>query len=82
MVLDPAVAAKWLHRDGGDPQFPRFESPPAGGITAWFTMRLTALATGNEAAFDSTLSEAIDTYESRDAERIGTWQRAFNTRCS
>lgn len=80
MVLDPDVAAKWLHPDGGDPRFPRFESPPAGGITAWFTMRLTALANGDEGAFDPSLTEAIDTYESRDAERIGTWERAFDPR--
>ena len=79
MVLDPDLAGKWLHRDGGDPQFPRFESAPAGGITAWFTMRLTALASGDEEAFAPTLNEAIYAYESRDAERINTWQQAFDT---
>ena len=60
MVLDPDVAAKWLRRDGADPQFPRFESLPAGGITAWFTMRLTALANGDEDNFKPSLSEAIE----------------------
>ncbi len=79
MALDPGLAGKWLHRDGGDPQFPRFESTPVGGITAWFTMRLTALANGDEDVFAPTLSEAINAYESRDAERINTWQLAFNT---
>ncbi len=80
MVLDPDVAKAWLRPDGGDPQFPRFESRPAGGITAWFTMRLTALANGEEDAFHPSLSEAIEAYESRDARRVAAWRRAFDTR--
>ena len=80
MVLDPHLPAKWLRSDGGDPQFPSFQSPPPGGITAWFTMRLTALAAGTEDAFDLTLSEAVATYEARDAERIAAWTRTFDTR--
>ena len=79
MVLDPDLAANWLLPDGGDPQFPRFESPPAGGITAWFTMRLTALANVDEDTFDPSLGEAIEMYESRDVERIETWNAAFGT---
>jgi 2,4-dienoyl-CoA reductase-like NADH-dependent reductase (Old Yellow Enzyme family) len=77
MALDPDLPAKWIDPDGGDPEFPRFDSPPAGGITAWFTMRLTALADGTEATFDPALDAAIDAYESRDADRIGTWKQAF-----
>ncbi|MDE0288566.1 MAG: oxidoreductase [bacterium] len=80
MALDPDVAAKWLRQDGADPQFPRFASPPAGGITAWFTMRLTALANGDEDNFRPSLSEAIETYEARDANRIPTWEKAFGIR--
>jgi 2,4-dienoyl-CoA reductase-like NADH-dependent reductase (Old Yellow Enzyme family) len=80
MVLDPDVPAKWCEPGGGDPEFPRFESPPAGGITAWFTMRLTAIADGTEENFDPALSTALDAYQSRDAERIGTWEQAFETR--
>lgn len=80
MALEPNVAAKWCAPVGGDPEFPRFDSPPVGAITAWFTMRLTALATGTEADFDPALSTAIDAYESRDAERSRTWEQAFETR--
>jgi 2,4-dienoyl-CoA reductase-like NADH-dependent reductase (Old Yellow Enzyme family) len=80
MVLDPDVAAKWCHSDGGDPEFPTFDSPPAGGITAWFTMRLTAIANSTEEDFDPSLSAAIEAYESRDAARIATWKQAFETR--
>ena len=52
-------------------------SPPPGGITAWFTIRLTALANNQEAVFDPTLRQAMDAYESRDAARTATWRRAF-----
>ncbi len=77
MVLDPGLPAKWCELDGGDPPFPRFDSPPTGGITAWFTMRLAALANGTEEAFDLTLGEAVEAYESRDAERVAKWKAAF-----
>jgi 2,4-dienoyl-CoA reductase-like NADH-dependent reductase (Old Yellow Enzyme family) len=80
MVLDPDLPAKWCQPGGGDPEFPRFDSPPPGGITAWFTMRLTALANATEENFDPALNAAIDTYESRDAGRIGTWKQTFETR--
>jgi hypothetical protein len=80
MVLDPDLPAKWCQPGGGDPDFPRFDSPPPGGITAWFTMRLTAIANGTEEDFDPTLNAAIEAYESRDAGRIGTWNRAFEIR--
>ncbi|MDE0137139.1 MAG: oxidoreductase [bacterium] len=80
MALDPDVAAKWLRQDGADPQFPRFESRPAGGVTAWFTMRLTALAYGDEDSFKPSLSEAIEAYEARDTDRVATWERTFGVR--
>ena len=79
MVLDPDLPLKWLSPEGGDPHFPTFRSPPVGGITAWFTMRLTALALRTEDDFALTLDESLDAYERRDAERVATWQRAFDS---
>ena len=79
MALNPHTPDTWLTIEGGDPTFPSFASPPPGGITAWFTMRLTALGNNAEATFDSTLDDAIATYESRDAARLDTWTRAFDT---
>ncbi len=77
LVLDAELANRWTDQGGGDPQFPSFESPPPGGITAWYTMRLTALASGSEDTFDPTLAEAIDAYESRDQARIAVWEATF-----
>ncbi len=40
-------------------------------------MRLTAIAGDAEGTFDPSLREAIDSYESRDAERVIKWNQAF-----
>lgn len=77
LALDPHTPTRWLRPGGGDPQFPRFTSPPPGGITAWFTMRLTALGSHDESTYDPTLDEAIETYESRDAARVPMWKQTF-----
>ncbi len=78
MVLNPQLADTWLKADGDDPKFPRFESNPPGGITAWYTMRLTALGEDREHAFDLDLHTAIEQYEKRDAQRCITWQKQFS----
>ena len=48
MVLNPRLADVWLTEESGDPDFPVFDSPPRGGVTAWYTMRLTALGEDSE----------------------------------
>jgi 2,4-dienoyl-CoA reductase-like NADH-dependent reductase (Old Yellow Enzyme family) len=74
MVLDPRLAEVWLTEEGGDPDFPRFESAPPGGITAWYTMRLTALGEDRENTFTLDLQSALRIYEERDAQRCIRWQ--------
>ena len=77
MVLDPQLAKAWLTEEGGDPGFPRFESNPPGGITAWYTMRLTALGEDREDAFTLDLPSAIRIYEERDAQRCIKWREKY-----
>lgn len=77
MVLDPCLAKTWLSGGGRNLDFPRFESAPRGGITAWYTMRLTALAEDQEDAFPMDLLSAIRDYEDRDAVRCEMWQQKF-----
>ena len=48
MVLNPRLAEVWLSEAANDPEFPVFDSPPRGGVTAWYTMRLTALGEDSE----------------------------------
>ncbi len=78
MVLDPRLAKVWMTEEGGDPDFPRFESAPPGGITAWYTMRLTALGEDRENAFTLDLPSALRIYEERDAQRSIQWREKFS----
>ncbi|UTW02316.1 NADH:flavin oxidoreductase/NADH oxidase family protein [Amphritea atlantica] len=77
MILNPSLANDWLTNRAGDPVFPRFESPPPGGITAWYTMLLTALGTDDEKSFSLDLTSAIQQYEERDEQRCEKWRRRF-----
>lgn len=78
MALNPRLADTWLSEEGGDPEFPRFESAPPGGITAWYTMRLTALGEDRENQFKLDLPTAIKEYEERDAQRCIRWKNKFS----
>ncbi|MEO1112163.1 MAG: oxidoreductase [Pseudomonadota bacterium] len=80
-VLEPGFANAWLNGAGGDPVYPVFEAPPAGAVTAWYTMRLTALGEDAEAAFDMTALEALKLYEARDAQRSEGWRAHFSGVC-
>ena len=77
MALDPRLADAWLSEEGSDPDFPKFESTVPGGITAWYTMRLTALGEDQENAFKLDLPTAIHKYEKRDAQRCIKWREKF-----
>ncbi|MDU8929295.1 oxidoreductase [Alisedimentitalea sp. MJ-SS2] len=77
MVLNPSLAITWLGDSGGDPVFPRFSETPPGGVTAWYSMRLTALGHDTEDTFDLSLADALAAYDSRDAERCIRWQKRF-----
>ena len=77
MVLNPMLANTWLSNDGGDPEFPVFHAPPRGGVTAWYSMRLTALGEDNESQFDMSPAAALEAYEARDERRADTWRQRF-----
>ena len=77
MALNPALANTWLSDDGGDPEFPVFDPPPQGGVTAWYTMRLTALGEDDEGHFGLSPASALEAYEARDAQRCEIWRRRF-----
>lgn len=80
MVLNPKLARVWLTEEGGDPEFPSFDCNPPGGVTAWYTMRLTALAEDQEDNFGLDLPAAIRAYEDRDAQRCIKWREKFSQR--
>lgn len=78
MILNPSLANDWLANAGDDPDFPRFEAPPPGGITAWYTMLLTALGNDDENNFALDLSSAVRLYEERDELRCAKWRKKFS----
>lgn len=77
-VLNPRLAETWLSEKGGDPEFPIFDSPPRGGVTAWYTMRITALGEGRENEFALDPVSAISIYEERDTQRCIKWLEKFS----
>lgn len=78
MVIDPSLPNAWLSGQGGDPKFPIFDAPPSGSVTAWYSMRLTALGEETEAAFDANPSAALAAYLARDARRCPRWLQRFS----
>ena len=78
LIINPGLARTWLAESGGDPAFPRFASaPPPGGITAWYTMRLTALGEDRDESFSLDLPDAVRAYDERDARRCAIWRKTF-----
>ena len=77
LVLDPALPRRWRDDAALDVAFPRFDDPPEGGITAWYTMRLTELGEDREEVTQTSLPDAVAAYERRDADRVHTWRRRF-----
>ena len=57
--------------------FPRFADAPEGGITAWYTMRLTEIGENKENPVFGDLQHAIRDYEERDKSRADVWLRHF-----
>lgn len=77
-ILAPDLVSNWLSKTTDALDFPRFEAPPQGAITAWYTMRLIALGNDSEDDFDLDLASAIRLYEKRDKARCLKWQNRFS----
>lgn len=78
-VLDPSLPKTW-QLGGPDPLFPRFASAPPGGVTAWFTMRLTEIGEDRERESEPDAVAALEQYEARNSSRVSQWTRTFRTR--
>lgn len=73
-VLDPCLPATWK-AGKSSPAFPRFDTLSPGGMTAWFTMRMTDLGADREGIVDRDLDEAVAEYEKRDEQRVAIWKK-------
>lgn len=77
LVIDPELPSRWLTSSPTDPEFPQFVSPPPGGVTAWYTMRITDVADHNENDVRRSVEDAVSEHTARDADRTSKWTRAF-----
>jgi hypothetical protein len=77
LVIAPELAKDWLIGTATDPSFPRLKASPQGGITAWFTMLLTAIANDSEESFELELLPALHLYEELDDARCDKWMQKF-----
>ena len=77
LVLEPSLAGQWIADQGPEPVFPRFSDAPEGGITAWYTMRLTEIGADKETSVFGDVAQAIRDYEARDKTRTEVWLRYF-----
>ena len=77
-VLDADLPNNWRSKVAVDPEFPRFSSPPVGGITAWYTMRLTQVGEDRETAGIPDLDAAVRDYDERDRLRADKWIQRFS----
>ncbi len=75
--LQPDLVNLWRADQYHAPVFPRFFQRPEGGVTAWFTLRMTDLADGLSEPVPDDLHQALAQYEIRDQERTKTWIAHF-----
>lgn len=78
LVLEPSLPSLWHAGEMPEPEFPRFNEAPEGGITAWYTMRLTGIAGETETTDIGDLNDALRKYEARDKIRTDIWLRHFS----
>ena len=76
-IVAPSLPTDWKQTPVKNPIFPRFNNPPEGGVTAWYTMRLTDIAEGSESFDEPDVDSAIQVYEERDAKRCLDWNEHF-----
>lgn len=77
LVIEPALPEKWRTGDMDAPVFPRFSETPEGGVTAWYTMALTALGEDRPLPDATHIRDAMRDYDERDGMRTALWNDRF-----
>jgi 2,4-dienoyl-CoA reductase-like NADH-dependent reductase (Old Yellow Enzyme family) len=77
LVLEPSLPDLWQAGQKSEPDFPRFSEAPEGGMTAWYTMRLTEIGADKDKPVVGGLEQAIRDYEARDKSRTEIWLDHF-----
>ena len=77
LVVAPDLPQKWHFGEAVNPIFPRFDNPPEGGVTAWYTMQITQIANDGARLDAGDIDGAIQDYDDRDQERRVIWNTHF-----
>ncbi|PYE83950.1 tRNA-dihydrouridine synthase [Pseudoroseicyclus aestuarii] len=77
-AIIPEVTNLWRRGEATAPAFPRFTSPPEGGVTAWYTMRLAEIAEDMDHLSGNNLDQAVVTYTDREQRKADTWRSHFD----
>ncbi|RME14566.1 MAG: oxidoreductase [Alphaproteobacteria bacterium] len=77
LVLEPSLPDLWRAGQMPAPEFPRFAKAPPGGITAWYTLRIRAIAEDSELPGPGDLQRAIDAGAARNAALEKVWLEHF-----
>ena len=79
VIIDPSLPNNWQMSENTSPLFPKFSHAPEGGVTAWYTMRITDIGDDKpiSAEYDLDIEKAMNAYELRDKARTETWLNHF-----
>lgn len=79
VIIDPSLPNNWRKSENTSPQFPKFSHTPEGGVTAWYTMRITDIGEDKPISteYDLDIEKAMNAYELRDKARTETWLNHF-----
>ncbi len=77
LVLAPDLPRAWASGGGGDPTFPRFATAPPGGVTAWYTRQLAAIARSGGLDPDLDVEAALAAAERHRARQATSWRHRF-----
>lgn len=78
LVLEPSIPNLWQKGQMPKPAFPRFTQNVAGGITAWYTMKILEISKNDGTLLPNDLEQAVQTYEERDKMRTKIWLQHFS----
>jgi len=77
LILEPELPKRWEANDFISPNFPSFENPPEGSLTAWFTTRMSDIGSDVDLEIERDLYEAVSMYRARNLEKTRIWQNNF-----
>ncbi|WP_394242174.1 NADH:flavin oxidoreductase/NADH oxidase family protein [Vibrio astriarenae] len=77
LVLEPKLVKLWLKGKDIAPNFPRFNAPPEGGITAWYTMLIQAIGQNCSETFALNVEQALIDYQSNEQVLSTKWISNF-----